>query len=332
MRIIKPSCDVIQPKSPYEHIEIIGRTCYKSESLITETSAKPFCERMVRGRHHAMIEHFRFIVKVNKEYYDILSKVSELRDNMGNKYITMTKDDVNGRYIISASARGFNDLIDKKVRNLSELNVMTCIEDIVRIIIERYNCGALFNEHLRSVYNIINTNRLPTRLPISIIDNFDMLTDDEYKMHAWYSVHFVCDRGVTHEMVRHRDASFAQESTRYCNYSKGKFGNEITVIKPMFWEEDSEEYKLWWMDCKHSEETYNSLIKLGASPQEARSILPNSLKTEIIVTAQVYEWEHIFNLRLFGTTGAPHPQIREVMEMALNKMIESGYKHEEKVE
>lgn len=127
--------------------------------------------------------------------------------------------------------------------------------------------------------------------------------------HEKVSVRIICDRGVSHEIVRHRIASYSQESTRYCNYSKDKFGNEITVIKPVFWEEASEEYNIWCESMKHIEEAYNRLIALGASPQEARSILPNSLKTEIIVTMNLREWRHFFFLR---TSMRAHPQMREI--------------------
>lgn len=127
--------------------------------------------------------------------------------------------------------------------------------------------------------------------------------------HAFITVRIICDRGVSHEIVRHRLASYTQESTRYCNYSKGKFGSEITVIAPCFWDENDEKYKLWIKAMTLVEETYNKLILLGASAQEARSVLPNSLKTEIVVTMNLREWLHFFELR---TTKAAHPQMREI--------------------
>lgn len=135
--------------------------------------------------------------------------------------------------------------------------------------------------------------------------------------HEKVSIRFICDRGVSHEIVRHRIASYSQESTRYCNYSKDKFGKEITVIKPLFWEEDSEEYKIWYETVLHSEQAYQELIQLGAKPQEARSILPNSLKTEIVVTMNLREWRHFFKLR---TATNAHPQMREIACMALAKL------------
>lgn len=128
--------------------------------------------------------------------------------------------------------------------------------------------------------------------------------------HASATVRFVCDRGVTHEIVRHRLASYSQESTRYANYSDQRFGSEITVIKPCFWDEKSREYVIWSESMKQAEKTYLKLIEMGASPQQARSVLPNSLKTEIVVTCNIREWRHIFSLRC---DSAAHPQMRELM-------------------
>lgn len=130
--------------------------------------------------------------------------------------------------------------------------------------------------------------------------------------HVSMTVRFTVDRGVSHELVRHRLASFAQESTRYCNYSQDKFGSEITVIKPFFYEEHSEEYNLWKAACENAEHKYIQLLNAGSTPQEARSVLPNSLKTEVVMTANFREWRHFFKLRAAGTTGKPHPQMVEV--------------------
>ena len=132
--------------------------------------------------------------------------------------------------------------------------------------------------------------------------------------HEKITVRIVCDRGVSHEIVRHRIASYSQESTRYCNYSDKKFCNEITVIKPVYWSEDSKEYQLWRETVKRVEESYMSLIAMGASPQEARSVLPNSLKTEIVVTMNLREWRHFFRLR---SSEKAHPQMREIACMML---------------
>jgi len=127
--------------------------------------------------------------------------------------------------------------------------------------------------------------------------------------HNSLSVRFICDRGVSHEIVRHRLASFGQESTRYCNYSKDKFGKEITVIEPLFFELDSTKRTIWEVAMSDAETSYFKLLEYGALPQEARSVLPTSLKTEIVVTMNIREWRHFFKLR---TEIVAHPQMREL--------------------
>lgn len=133
--------------------------------------------------------------------------------------------------------------------------------------------------------------------------------------HYSFSVRFICDRGVTHEIVRHRLCAFTQESTRYCNYSK----NGVTFIEPPFWDHESDKYRAWKDHMINSELAYNDLIEWGATPQEARSVLPNSLKTEIVVTANVREWRHILKLR---TDKSAHPQMRELMIPLLQELHE----------
>lgn len=133
--------------------------------------------------------------------------------------------------------------------------------------------------------------------------------------HVSISVRVICDRGVTHEIVRHRIASYSQESTRYCNYSNDKFGNELTFIKPCFFEEGSHKYEIWKNSMQNVENEYMELIRAGAKPQEARSILPNSIKTEIVMTMNLREWRHFFLLRC---DKAAHPQMRQVANLILN--------------
>lgn len=133
--------------------------------------------------------------------------------------------------------------------------------------------------------------------------------------HESISVRIICDRGVTHEIVRHRIASYSQESTRYCNYANDKFGNELTFIKPCFFEEGSHKYEIWKNSMQNVENEYMELIRAGAKPQEARSILPNSIKTEIVMTMNLREWRHFFLLRC---DKAAHPQIREIAYLVLD--------------
>lgn len=137
--------------------------------------------------------------------------------------------------------------------------------------------------------------------------------------HYSFSVRFIVDRGVSHEIVRHRLASYCQESTRYCNYSGDRFGNEITVIKPYFLTEGTNGYKKWAEACETAEREYFTLLEWGCTPQEARAVLPNSLKTELIMTANLREWRHFFKLR---TSPAAHPQMYEVTIPLLKEVQE----------
>ena len=210
MKIINASVEVLDQINGDEilkHIEVVGRTCYKSEDKITPDSSKKFVADLIKHGHHAMIEHFNISVK------------------------------------------------------------------------------------------------------------------------------FICDRGVSHEIVRHRIASYAQESTRYVNYSKGKFGSEITVIIPNWFQydistyENAIAYSNWehiksaekqWIDVMlNAEKAYLNLIEIGWIAQEARSVLPNSLKTEIVVTMNLRELRHFFSLR---TAKVAHPQMREVAIMLLEEL------------
>lgn len=127
--------------------------------------------------------------------------------------------------------------------------------------------------------------------------------------HYNISVRIICDRGVSHEIVRHRTASFSQESTRYCNYGNH---NQITVIAPCFFEENTARYNLWSNAIVAAEDAYLELLKFGATPQEARSVLPNSLKTELIVTLNLRGWRHFFKLRAANACGKSHPQMLEI--------------------
>ena len=141
--------------------------------------------------------------------------------------------------------------------------------------------------------------------------------------HCSVTADIICDRGVTHEIVRHRIGSYSQESTRYCNYGAAKYGNEITVIDPgtaFEWGDTpaaTEKYLYWKSACRVAERRYLEMLEDGASPQEARAVLPNSLKTEIWVTYNLREWRHFFQLRC---APAAHPQMQEVARMLLAEM------------
>lgn len=331
MKIVKPEAHIIQKKglTPYQFIEKVGRTCYKSEDKITEDSAVKFVKGLCNRKHFAILEHFWVHVIVNTDItlpycFDEMG-LSNYRRYM---YFTVVGDDtyvsmpirviLETQDIINAQDNPYH----RPIKDMYQ-SVFNKFPDLFGIpVTENSGCAILLNE--TSFCDILKQElKLEEATPEQI--------DREIMKHRTHTVHFVCDRGVSHELVRHRPCSFAQESTRYCNYSHDKFGDEITVIEPYFFEKGSEKYGKWKRICIHCESHYFDLLGMGATPQEARSVLPNSLKTEIIVTANETEWQHIINLRYLGTTGAPHPQMKEVMSLVvgdLNVESEGRLKYE----
>lgn len=174
--------------------------------------------------------------------------------------------------------------------DISGENILKFVEKIGRIA---YKSEDLITEESYKKF----LNLLMTKQHESVIEHFSI------------SVKFICNRGFSHELVRHRIASYTQESTRYCNYSKGKFGGELTFIKPLFFEENTNEYSLWFNLMEQIEKTYLTMIENGVKPEQARSVLPNSLKTEIVATMNLRSWKHFFKLRCDITA---HPEMREL--------------------
>lgn len=294
MKLIKPSFEIWEQPSGlegvYKQIERAGRICYKSEDKITEDSAKSFVDRMIKSGHGAMLEHGTVYLKV----FNVIEN-SELIDKYkSNKY------------------------------------------SVVKEGTEVYNCHG---DILYGSCKCITTN-YRVLVENGWLDDLKYICKPTEFHEKRITVHFVCDRGVSHEFVRHRVMSFAQESTRYCNYSKDKFGNELTFIIPC-WIKDLEEKsylahaeyhhtkedasKQWYDVCMNSEFVYEDLIRLGWKPQEARAVLPNSLKTELVVTGFTSDWNHFFDLRARGTTGAPHPQAKELAEPLMKEFIARKY-------
>lgn len=317
MNIVQAQVREMFDRNPQKHIEAIGRICYKSEDMITEDSHRGFVKRMHNSRHWAMLEHFRFILQVPTFVYEPIGEI-------GSPYIVRTDD---GRKMISGSARGFMDALEFVEWDMHHGNYygfnnshIIAIMSVIKHIVWHYGCDELFG----GTYSPVE------QYTMRCVDDFSELTELENMKHGWHSVLFTCDRGVSHELVRHRPASFAQESTRYCNYTKGKFGGSIAVIDPIFFDKGEErknvdgadwavnKYDVWQNCMENLEKAYTLLIELGATPQEARTILPNSLKTDIVLTATNEEWDHIIDLRYVGSTGKPHPQMVEVMTILVS--------------
>lgn len=279
MKLIESSVQIIEEKDPYKMIELAGRTCYKSEDKITENSAKEFVDRMIKLGHGAMLEHGTIYLKIDKTEDGHLPPARLYWSDGNHKKYTKVRKHGNSIYVTT---------------NL-------------RVIVE--------NDRLDDLqYQVEPTEHHEKRI----------------------TAKFICDRGVSHEFVRHRGFSFAQESTRYCDYSKDKFGNDITYIIPSWLDLPEGKYSNWdndWCDVselkllypevdnlsdpancflqsiKNAEYYYFMLINRGWKPQQARQVLPNATKTELVMTGFESDWEHFLSLR---TSKNAHPDAQRL--------------------
>lgn len=328
MKIIKQAAEYldISKMSPYQVIERVGRTCYKSEDKITEDSAAKFVSSLVKSGHHAMIEFGYIYMKITdidfceffqacKPHY--IRMVGEYAVGSFRAFYDWFDAWLNGKFMISMDDfDGFMDLIWCLKRVYPQV-----FKDLYDAIEKKYDDDFVETDDDISPVDIVYPFKFFCREDFINELHSDKIFDTGIIELIPHVVKFTTDRGISHELIRHRLCSFAQESTRYCNYTKGKFGGEITVIEPLF-VPDSAQYKIWLDSCMRAETDYFNLIDLGATPQEARDVLPNGLKTDIWVGAFEDEWQHIINLRMHGTTGAPHPKIKSLMELAFNDLTE----------
>ena len=301
MKIVNPCVEVLRTgyetdfMTPEQFIEKVGRTCYKSEDKITAESAPRFVRNLIKRGHEAMIEHWTLIFRVERDsfYESILNYWLGIcgennerctTDDSFIPKIRFTDGYSNDRYIVSGNIRAWRDFVRAIIRNDGVMP---------GFLFEVMDAAPVFFEDLRPA-----DTRPEGRTPwLATITVKDLEGDLEHLVHHDATLKFVCDRGVSHELVRHRAASFAQESTRYCNYAAGKYGREIAVVRPSWCVENSSNWFVWKRACKRSEDAYMALIVSGAAPQEARAVLPNSLKTEVIVTGSMSHWHHFFGLR-----------------------------------
>lgn len=279
--IIKPYVERINEKDNLKRIELAGRVCYKSEKNITEDSARAFCERILASGHTSVLEHSNVIVKVPV--------------NIGIK-------------ILDAMAL-YNSHFDRK----SMLHIDTCGSHSKHWIISG-NVRA-WRETLKFGSNILTFAGDPI-LDVSDLEDLtpyviseDELTEKERDAHSRITLRIVCDRGVSHELVRHRVMSFSQESTRYVNYGRKGF----TFIEPWWWESQNGVLKHYLLSTmQRSSAVYEVMIAEGATPQLARAILPNQIKTEVVVTATPRQWADFLKLRM---DKAAHPDMQRIAQM-----------------
>lgn len=322
MKIVQQSARILVPETPMKHIERIGRICYKSEDIICEGSDRSFVEKLFKRKHLAMLEHFRFIMQVNPVVYEAIEVIDHSHIQM-----THCTFDGNDRMLISFNARALMELPERcnsHHHGIIGLAVKTVVDELISHIIRKYDCYELFGFSRDKQLPLLSTG-------VEFIENSPyVMTKEEWMHHGWFTAHMITDRGITHEIVRHReDTSFAQESTRWCNYNTDKRGSQITVVDQGEFgldELDDETYDIWSNVMKCAEDAYLELTRRKVKPQFARSVLPTCLKTEIAMTAPMYEWKHFFDLRLMGVAGVPHPLIKELSAEVYNKMLEvHGY-------
>jgi len=293
MNIIAPSfaiLDHLDQQSLAVRIEYCGRICYKSEDRITQESALPFVAKMAGHGHNSVLEMGVVTLEISADD----SAVNDLFLRQP-KYLHISREE--NHLLITASIRAWRELL---------LYQPDCA--IVRAACALLNCrhpyffSAVLPEGGLAAVPGITVRKAP-------LEEIERMSADKMAKHRHVAVKFVVSRAVTHELVRHRPCAFLQESQRYCRYSDDKFGSEVTFIKPMFWAEDSGEYAVWQQAMQETERHYLRLLETSTA-QAARTVLPNSCKTEIIVYANVEQWRHIFKLRC---AKAAEPSMREVM-------------------
>lgn len=324
MELIRPSAKIVDTEgmSLEQVIERAGRCCYKSECNITDESAVPFCRMLVERGHESVLEHANIPLIVDERMYACLTSWPYAGKSHadGGPYPThrpMLRCTKHGdRHMVSGNVRAWRDA----------LRMSGYLYDVECVLFRSW--PTLFGDLLsgrpapvipRGVAYVPNEHLVPGQ----------QLTADEGLTHRTVMAKFVIDRGVSHELVRHRhDVGFSQESTRYCDY-----GGEVTFIIPSWLPEVPEGTPMghtftsnlgaqrWLLAMRSLEDDYRRLRGLGWKPEQARAVLPNSLKTEVIVTATLREWCHIFRMRC---AEAAHPQMREVM-LPLREEFRNAY-------
>ena len=269
MKLINQSVEYL-PQSQglegiYKQIELVGRTCYKSEDKITEGSAKPFVDRLIKSGHLSMLEH-------------------------GTVYLSFPTDKSYNvaKYIDNCYSSAFGKLEKNKI---TEGYVTTNL----RVLVEN-----------------------------NWLDDLKYLCEPTENHSRRITLKFITSIGVSREANRHRSFSIAEQSTRYCNYSKDKFDKSISFVYPAWYKEkksQSTEVAYLVESWIKAEEHYMDLIEEGWQPQQAREVLPLSTATEVVYTAFEDDWHHFFDLRYRGTTGTPHPNMQHIAAMAYSVIL-----------
>ncbi len=298
MLIVDPSFEILDELEAIplvERIETCGRICYKSEDKITSESAIPFVKKIVQHGHNSVMEMAALSLKV-------ICSETQLDSFFKNQPKYLVVDNFEEGILITGTLRGFREFYSF---NQNDAIAQSCIALLAEK--EPYLFADITPQ------NVDDSGVYVTKLTLAEVE---ALEAELLLNHRFVAVKFITNRAVTHELVRHRPVSYLQESQRYCRYNQEKFGNQVTFIKPMFFDDGTDEFEDWKTAMIETEKLYLKLLETS-SPQAARTVLPNSCKTEIITFCTLAEWKHIFSLR---TTKHAEPSMREVMIPLQNEM------------
>lgn len=318
MRLVPAHAEIIEEDNIIKLIEKIGRTCYKSEDKITEESAGKFVTGLANRKHYAMLEHGHLVYRFTGVLQNIIPE-----DLANLDYVAITReesDEGTCTYMslsLSHIAKAYNHEYSLSVQSYHLLTILT---EIFQSKISDYT-----SQYLNDKGDYQEGGGAITLLDNPYETLFGKASADSVMKHVYLTFKFSVDRGVSHELVRHRCA-VAQESQRYCCYTKDKFGREITYIQPfdyMKWTPSAR--KSFEISLKTAEDTYKRLVSnFQFKPEIARGVLPNATKTEVILTMPIWQWLHFLDLRYIGTTGNPHPHMKHVVEDVYNTLQIKG--------
>lgn len=296
-RLVENSFDEVKNDDFFDKIALVAHNCYQVKEKDHQSNIG-FIQRLIQSQHLAMIEHYSFTFEIpENDYKEFLSL-----NNSFFHVVSFVDPFGISKFLLSTSLRPVLENL-----NTEDIHLKKLISNIIASTPEEVI--ALFPKvDNATIYPCFDLEANKADLPSLVYDKMKYVT-----------YHLVTDRGVTHEIVRHRLCSFAQESTRYCNYTKDKFDNCLTFMKPLGYEEWKDTYDSFYQKCC---DTYFDLISKGATPDQARSVLPNSIKASIMVTCNIEEWKKIFELR---TDSHAHEDIRRLMGLVKADMTEKGY-------
>lgn len=296
VKIVEPFVEIYPLDSTEnikKHIEKCGRTCYKSEDKITDTSAEQFVEGILKSDHESVIEHANLIFKLSTENLD---KIKEIASQVHGLHYVLAEPDL----LVSGNMRTFRDI--------SRLGIHDFDDWFCKNGLAVFAIGDDYTHSLNGEITLTSVQYLDKNNTQDDLNNI--------------TVHMITNLSCYKDITRHRLASFSIESTRFCNYSKGKYGSELTILKPVNLTSGTPEYDEWLACMQDIEKHYMKMCELGCRADQSRLCLPHSIKADVIMTANVAEWKHIFNLRC---DKAAHPDVRKVMLMALDLFHQEGY-------